>query len=1056
MRPVLLKMEAFGSYAEPTELHFDELQSSLFLITGNTGAGKTTIFDAIMFALYGEFSGSVREPKDMHSDFVPLSKDMSVELTFTHNDHTYEVHRWLHFRRLRNTENYAKDGTIRAELKGPDGRAVEGAGKVTAACTKIIGLTADQFKRIAMLAQGEFRRFLTADSKEKAEILSTLFDVSKYRKYQQVFHDACAVMKEKREELEQRLVSLQDLLDEDDFTELSEEEKAGLHTDSSDFEKVMQDVLARHEEKIAALKEEKEKNRKKSDALLQKIALADRANQTLDRLAQYQQEEKDLAKRADAMAQLQKEAAAAETALHIIQPLRTQYAEAVRNEKTHADAIAAAQKQRDDDLAVQKQAEEAMQADPAMQEELKNRQIRERNLTAHMPDYRRLSSLQQQLQTADETLAEAEKTQTRLQKERTAKEAQVQAVHSTLERLQDAEKRYADAANTRKEKQRQSAEASDLQQKTAKASAEEKAYLHQKEEGQKIYAETMERSAAYQQLYTRFLDGQAGLLGLELKKAVERDGQGICPVCHSVITKEKEESIAPKDEHTPARAEVDAARKAFDTADQAYKKAMEKLSAAQTAFQHDEDEVLRLMRRFDPACQDFADVVSRSLPAYLEQCRQEEASARQAEETAAEDLQKYHSLKEKEEKLRRSLDDLHGKEDRVRDSISELKSSKSSLSASRDELQKQLAYADQTAAGKALAEEQKEIQHLQKVLKEHQEQLTQAEAALHKTDGRLGQLQKEQPGLMKVSQDKKEQLSSALREHGFPSEEAAAVWIEKGESWLKEAQKKEREYEKDCERVKASIAAAEKEVKEKKPVRTDVQALLVEKEALQKQNEETEQMLSQLETSQSRNRNVLGRASLIRKKLADGRESFARIERLADLGDGTAGEGGILSFERYVLGWVFREVLAKANVRLNMMSDGRYEMVHHMEADKKNRLAGFDIYLMDYHTGQERPVSTISGGESFEVSLALALGLSDVVQAEAGARRLETLFIDEGFGTLDDDKLDHAVRTLEDLAGGDRLVGVISHVERLQDAIPQKIVVTSDPQKGSSLKLEWK
>ena len=168
---------------------------------------------------------------------------------------------------------------------------------------------------------------------------------------------------------------------------------------------------------------------------------------------------------------------------------------------------------------------------------------------------------------------------------------------------------------------------------------------------------------------------------------------------------------------------------------------------------------------------------------------------------------------------------------------------------------------------------------------------------------------------------------------------------------------------------------------------------------------------------------------------------------------GASGEGGKLSFDRYVMGAVFREILEMANRRMELMSGGRYELVHKTGADRKNAKAGLEIEVLDNSTGQQRPSGSLSGGEAFFTSLALALGLSDVVQSHAGGRQMDALFIDEGFGTLSDDVLDKALDVLNQLTEGKRLVGIISHVDKLSESIPQKIRVRSG-EKGSTLSLE--
>ena len=198
---------------------------------------------------------------------------------------------------------------------------------------------------------------------------------------------------------------------------------------------------------------------------------------------------------------------------------------------------------------------------------------------------------------------------------------------------------------------------------------------------------------------------------------------------------------------------------------------------------------------------------------------------------------------------------------------------------------------------------------------------------------------------------------------------------------------------------------------------------------------------------------MLAEVDGIVRSLASTERAWNRLDPVARLASGTSGEGGRLNFDRYAMGTVFREILDAANERMEVMSGGRYELVHKVSADRRNGRAGLDIEVMDNLTGQLRPAGSLSGGESFFTSLALALGLSDTVRNRAGGRRMETLFIDEGCGTLSDDVLDRALSVLDQLAEGNRLVGIISHVERLDESIAQKIRVKNGD-RGSTLTVE--
>ena len=200
MRPITLEITAFGSYADHTEIHFDDFKQGLFLVSGETGAGKTMIFDAITFALYGRTSGGEREPLRMHSDLVSPGKDTVVKLVFMQNDREYTVERKIHFSKRRGSEDDYSDAKQDAVLTEPDRITVKGQEKVSDRCTELLGMDVEQFRKIVMLAQGEFREFLRANSDKKNEILGRLFDNSAFQRYQDLFIGARDLLNRQREE----------------------------------------------------------------------------------------------------------------------------------------------------------------------------------------------------------------------------------------------------------------------------------------------------------------------------------------------------------------------------------------------------------------------------------------------------------------------------------------------------------------------------------------------------------------------------------------------------------------------------------------------------------------------------------------------------------------------------------------------------------------------------------------------------------------------------------------------------------------------------------------
>ena len=272
-----------------------------------------------------------------------------------------------------------------------------------------------------------------------------------------------------------------------------------------------------------------------------------------------------------------------------------------------------------------------------------------------------------------------------------------------------------------------------------------------------------------------------------------------------------------------------------------------------------------------------------------------------------------------------------------------------------------------------------------------------------------------------------------------------------GERWLQEQTKAVHDYAGDCRNTRDRIGELEKKTAGK--TFTDLDALDAGIAAKNEEKTAADAEYNAGDSALKAHQAILRKAKEYKAALASTDAAWRRLSALGTLAAGSVGEGGRISFDRYVMGAVFREILDMANRRINVMSGGQYELVHKKDSDRKNAKAGLEIEVLVTGTGKSRPSSNLSGGEGFYASLALALGLSDVVQMHSGEKKLDALFIDEGFGTLSQDVLDKALDVLDQLSAGDRLVGIISHVDKLDESIPQKLRVTCD-EKGSHVRTE--
>ena len=340
MKPISLEMTAFGSYAEKTTIAFDRFSHGLYLITGDTGAGKTTIFDAIMFALYGTASGPDRKPEMMHCDFVDKSVDTEVLLKFRQRDKEYTVRRIIHYRKKRGSADQFGDAVVSAVLHEPDRDPVEIATRVTERCTELLGLNAEQFRKIVMLAQGEFKEFLKADSDKKNEILGKLFDNSSYVRYQTLLKSARDELREKREAVRKTIADTMETL----FLppETSEGVSPELYLPGHPgLTENLRALTAEEEQRQKRLDEERELFGAREKALAERKGFAAGQNRLLDELAERRKHLAELAGQAAAMDERRTAHEAAKKALRQVLPKQTASEEAQTALQEAKKAIAA-------------------------------------------------------------------------------------------------------------------------------------------------------------------------------------------------------------------------------------------------------------------------------------------------------------------------------------------------------------------------------------------------------------------------------------------------------------------------------------------------------------------------------------------------------------------------------------------------------------------------------------------------------------------------------------------------------------------------------------------
>lgn len=923
MRPEKLTMTAFGPYAETTIIDFRELNQGVYLITGDTGAGKTTIFDAIVFALYGEGSGSGRNSEMFHSDYVDKFSDTEVELEFLCRDKHYKVIRTIHYQKKRG----GGVGSIvkNAILYCPEELPIEKEKAVNTKISEIIGLDEKQFRQIVMLAQGEFRKFLESKSDEREQILGKLFDHRMYVDFQDRLKTAAEELRKEREEKERQIsFYLSDAMTVESLRERKE--------------------TTRRCKKKA--EEEIQKEKLSLEELTQKQAAAKEHNQRICEL-------EDTCKR--------------------IGEIAAEMENFLKQQKL-----------------LEEQALETEQEKPQL-EKIKTQLIL---LAEGLREYQKLENLEAEGKRLKKHLKELEERKLQQQKKEEKLRQEQTEVQGLSELLKNIEAETASAVYELERRVEKEKLLKSIKERLEREGEQEKGLLKKQELWKEKQKLSDAAAIAYQETNRAFLAGQAGVLAFALWEKVETEGSGICPVCGTLIS-HKNHPEESENKAVPTQKEVEDAGKQMERTGKLAAEAAKDCEVAKNALIIERNNLENLAKE---ALKETVSWQELQDPEFMqERIRKQEAWVQEQAAKVGE-LQKKKKEKEHLEKRKDELLECLTTAVKQRETLEKLTVEEERTLAVTEENVRNIR---EKLPFESAEQAEKERETLEKEKTALETKKASVEQAMTKTRERLSNLSGQRDTLLERKNNLKEAL---VRENDT---ENGIVPLEAIESKIREREKMKKELEKEREQLLISL---EKDA-----------------EALQK-----------VET--------------LHEELENTKGAFESLWNLSRLANGQSGEGGKYSFSRYVLGTFFEEIIEQANEHLDHMTGGKYELIRQQEADRKNESAGLGMVIFDAYTGEKRDTASLSGGESFQVSLSLALGLSEVVRSRSGGYTLDTMFIDEGFGSLDEQALDQAMRVLQELSGDSRQIGIISHVGKLSENISQKVYVHRGP-KGSSIQI---
>lgn len=1076
MKPIQLTMQAFGSYGKKTVIDFTKPDQNLFLITGDTGSGKTTIFDAIVFALYGEASSVVNRKNgaELQSQFVAASVEPFVELVFSEKEGSEDVHYTV--RRVPKHVRPLKRGTGLKEESGSVSLIMSDGTEYPSKETdrkleEIVGLTKNQFMQVAMIAQGEFMALLRAKSDDKKVIFRKLFNTELY---QNIVDELAKRRKDKDRKIAQiktacqtevghilvpKLVTADDAetdqeqngaadqiadecRDANKLQELKERILKSERLSLPDMEALLQTLVSVSEwTKDKVQQSESETSQLYKVYLLKRDAVT-KAGQLLERYKELEDAEKELGE-CEAIKPLMQEwqqcMRQIEDAYDIL-TLWKQYQEVSGQLETARQALAAnEQALPEQKMACEQAAVQLQQAKKVQEQALMDFSEVKTHVENDLEAFSKMAEAKRKVLTARTKVDEAGK-QARIAEESLSDlESNEKRWQTQVELLSDTDSRMIILQGKQRDIEGIGADFESWKDEEKECFSQQRCA----EEADKVYADAKDRfnkeNTAYIQAYNDFLDAQAGFLAEKLQRGEP------CPVCGSTIhphphqaeksalTKEElnilSESVRELQEGQAAAAKKAGEAKAMlDAKEKNCIQIWEKLRQKVIAYSRDEmgeldsEEIQGLIETWKKALKD-------------------EEKQLQKDKNQLQQLKKWltKAAKDKEE-----LTAQKNKADKM------LADTKAELAAAQAELKSTFIstyYKSEEEANQFMEQAEQRKKNAEKQYHSCDKVDKKVRSDKEKTELEIAQHRRDIPNLQDKSDKRKAVYIQLMEEKQLTEPQWKCVTESYDKADRQQFEEKIRQYQSKLSAAGKQKAVAEKAIDGR--VKPDMEQLCSEQNVAEAAWKKEQALYERYAEMYKTNHRV---CEALMPKMAERSKIMEEHRRLDDLYNLLAGKvtGARMDIETYVQRYYLERILYAANRRFGEMSAGQFELrMCDITKAGEGRNRGLDLMVYSNVTGKEREVRTLSGGESFMAALSLALGMADQIQQSSSAIHLDMMFIDEGFGSLDSQSRDQAVRVLQQMAGGSKLIGIISHVSELKQEIEDQLIVSKD-EEGSS------
>lgn len=1017
MRPLQLELTYFGPYRHVLVDFTKFNQDPLFLISGKTGSGKTTLFDGMCYALFNQTTNSQRDASSLRSDFAPQDKESKVTLTFEHEGVEYQITR-KPAQQLLGRGHKLVNHTSHVELIYPvDSEQPHSITKIADAndfITNLLHLNCNQFRQIALLPQGKFRQFLSSSSNDKEILLRSLFDTGLYARWADILKEQLSQRQKDQAQIQTQLTTLKQ--NETDI----------------DPQLPQAEWTAEVEKRLA---QQAVQQKELGQQIKQQVQAQDSATQKLQAAEKLQEQQTELSKVDQQLDELKAQAGEIKAQKQVIHQLewfnnhqKDYYAFQDGEQRNHVlgQQINAARQKLHDQQDNQAKVQTALEQLQKRAGEIKDRREEASILNNQLPLYEQRDALQQRLTTEQQTLHGEQERLAKADRQLAALQAELANNQQQLDQLKGIEDKRLKLS----EKKHHLADAQRLWQQVKTATTEyenqQKRLVELKDQLTVANQDLKVSKQDHDDLEDRRTRNQIAALVAKL-----HDGQA-CPVCGSTDHPAPAHFVATQ---AVSEEELQAASDAYDQAQRKQSKLQTQVDQLTDDLKTNDQQLLTLQGQLRTVL-----AMSQNAEDFAEKLQQLKEELTEQEAQLKSQQQLHDQLTAQQETDQTKISRISQDKDKLQEAVQQSKLAVTKTESILATQVQNLKYDDLLTAKKQYQLLQKQVNKYDQQNKDLTDRLNQLQQAVAAGQAQVKQTQAAQSDLIDQQDQRQNQLKTALKEADFTADWSFWSWAQSRQDQLSDRQQAVADYELQFNKAqdradKLRQAIGNQTVVDLTPLKDALTAIRQKLAQLQEESGSIKQEINQRQSNLFQVQKLVGQQEKALAKLAE-------FETLVKVVNGNTDSR--LGLERYVLRSYFAEVLTAANPRLQELSNGRYLFSLSDEAHGKGaKWAGLEVNIYDDNAGRFRSAHTLSGGESFIASLALALALSDVVQQHQGGVHIDALFVDEGFGSLDADALQQAMQALQTIQGG-RMVAIISHVAALEEQISNQLQVETD------------